>query len=138
MSTDRPRLYYDISGPEDAPLLVLGPSLGTSLALWDPYVGFLTEEFRILRYDLPGHGASPTQVLEDPLPGRTTVADLADLVLALVHEQGRESFAYAGVSLGGAIGTQLALAHPDRISALALLCSGAACTRAGCRSGWSA
>lgn len=114
-------------------MLVLGPSLGTSRALWDPYAGFLAEGFRVLRYDLPGHGASPTQTLGDPQPGRTTVAALADLVLALVDEQGRKTFAYAGVSLGGAIGTQLAAEHPDRISALALICTSA---HFGGREGW--
>ncbi|MEU6657669.1 alpha/beta fold hydrolase [Streptomyces sp. NPDC046821] len=132
-SDDRPPLHHDISGPQDGPLLVLGPSLGTSVALWDPYMESLTAEFRVLRYDLPGHGASPTQALGDPLPGRTTVADLAELVLALVDQQGRETFAFAGVSLGGAIGTQLALAHPERVGALALICTSA---HFGGRDGW--
>ncbi|MGW3956269.1 alpha/beta fold hydrolase [Streptomyces sp. NPDC004752] len=132
-SADRPRLHYDISGPPDGPLLVLGPSLGTTRALWDPHIACLTETFRVLRYDLPGHGASPTETLGDPLPGRTTVADLAELVLALVDAQGRKTFSYAGVSLGGAVGTQLAVRYPDRISALALICTSA---HFGSRAGW--
>ncbi|MFE4539321.1 alpha/beta fold hydrolase [Streptomyces scopuliridis] len=132
-SADRPRLHYDISGPPDGPLLVLGPSLGTTRALWDPHIACLNETFRVLRYDLPGHGASPTEALGDPLPGRTTVADLADLVLTVVDAQGRKTFSYAGVSLGGAIGTQLAVGHPDRVSALALICTSA---QFGARVGW--
>ncbi|MBZ6083688.1 alpha/beta fold hydrolase [Streptomyces olivaceus] len=118
-------MRYDLSGPPDAPLLVLGPSLGTSRALWQPHAVFLAERFHVLSYDLPGHGDSPTAALGDPLPGRTTVEDLADLVLTLVDDQGRETFGYAGVSLGGAIGTLLAAAHPDRVDALALICTSA-------------
>ncbi|MFJ8655768.1 alpha/beta fold hydrolase [Streptomyces rochei] len=125
MTTDRPRLDHDVCGPPDAPLLVLGPSLGTSRTLWEPYVGDLADRYRVLRFDLPGHGGAPARELVDTRPGRTTVAALADLVLALADEQGRETFCYAGVSLGGAIGTWLAARHPHRISALALICTSA-------------
>ncbi|MFC8419869.1 alpha/beta fold hydrolase [Streptomyces sp. NPDC057236] len=125
MSTAHARLHHDLSGPLDGPLLVLGPSLGTSMALWEPHVASLAEKFRVLRYDLPGHGGSPAEVLGEPLPGRTTVAELAGLVRTLVDEQGRETFAYAGISLGGAIGAQLAVEHPGRVTALALICTSA-------------
>jgi 3-oxoadipate enol-lactonase len=130
---DRPLLHHKIDGPSDAPLLVLGPSLGTSSALWEPHVGHLNRHFRVLRYDLPGHGGSSTEVLADPSPGRTTMSELAGLVLDLVDRQDRETFAYAGISLGGAIGTQLAVEHPTRVGALALICTSA---HFGGRAGW--
>ncbi|WP_371539517.1 alpha/beta fold hydrolase [Streptomyces sp. NBC_00466] len=118
-------LAYDIAGPADGPLLVLGPSLGTSRLIWDAHSDFLNEQFRVLRYDLPGHGGSPTAALGHPVPGTTTVARLADSVLELVDQVGGDTFAYAGISLGGAVGTQLALAYPNRITALGLICTSA-------------
>ncbi|MFD7499139.1 alpha/beta fold hydrolase [Streptomyces sp. NPDC059832] len=125
MSDDRPTLDYGIAGPADGPLLVLGPSLGTSRRIWDAHRDFLNGRFRVLRYDLPGHGSSPTAALGHPAPGATTVARLADSVLELVDQQGRDTFAYAGISLGGAIGIQLALAYPGRVTALGLICTSA-------------
>ena len=114
-----------MSGPSDAPLLVLGPSLGTSMAVWEPVLPTLELAFKVLRFDLPGHGASPTELLGDPGPGSTQVEDLASLVLDLVGHCGHEEFHYAGISLGGAIGALIALSHPGRISSLAMVCSSA-------------
>jgi 3-oxoadipate enol-lactonase len=117
------------TGPPDAPLLVLGPSLGTTTRIWQAQRARLGEDFRVLRYDLPGHGGSPTGALRDPSPGATTVDDLADAVLALVDDVtgGEEPSAFhcAGISLGGAVGAWLALRHPRRVAALALVCSSA-------------
>ncbi|MCZ0999486.1 alpha/beta fold hydrolase [Streptomyces mirabilis] len=118
-------LHHHAAGPVDAPPLVLGPSLGTSMTVWEPHLPALIRRFRVLRFDLPGHGASPSAVLPDPEPGRTTVGHLATLVLDLANRQGWDTFHYAGISLGGAIGAHLAARHPDRIASLALVCSSA-------------
>lgn len=106
-------------GPHDAPLLVLGPSLGTSTILWDNAVPFLAERHRVVAWDLPGHGASPATA--EPF----TVADLADAVADAVRHLGSDRIRYAGVSLGGATGLELALRHPDLVEALAIVASGA-------------
>ncbi|MET4159551.1 4-carboxymuconolactone decarboxylase [Agromyces sp. PvR057] len=116
------------------PLLVLLASLGTTTALWDGVVGALradprTAGLRILRVDLPGHGASPASA--EPF----TIADLAEAVLAVVDEAGGGGFHVAGVSLGGAVALELAVAHPDRVLGLVMSCSGA---RIGTRESWSA
>ncbi|MFI9820483.1 alpha/beta fold hydrolase [Streptomyces sp. NPDC052013] len=120
-----PLLHHHVTGPADAPPLVLGPSLGTSTAVWEPQLPSLTRRFRVLRFDLPGHGGSPSAVLPDPAPGRTTVGHLASLVLALADHHGWDRFHYAGISLGGAIGARLAARCPDRVASLALVCSSA-------------
>ncbi|MFJ8769930.1 bifunctional 3-oxoadipate enol-lactonase/4-carboxymuconolactone decarboxylase PcaDC [Streptomyces clavifer] len=114
-------LHHRVDGPADAPVLVLGPSLGTSLSVWDPQVPALAERYRVVRWDLPGHGGSPAALL----PAGSTVADLGQLVLGLVDTLGVGSFAYAGVSLGGAVGTWLAAHRPSRVESLALVCSSA-------------
>lgn len=103
-------------GAADAPLVVLGPSLGTSTILWDDVVPLIADDYRVSAWDLPGHGAGPV--------ARETfsVADLADAVAAAVTD---ETFFYAGVSLGGATGLELALRHGDRLRAAAIVASGA-------------
>ncbi len=114
-------LHHRAEGPVGAPPLYLGPSLGTSLAVWDPQARALTERFRVVRWDLPGHGGSSAGLL----PAPASVADLGQLVLDLADALGHDTFAYAGISLGGAIGTWLAANHPARISSLALVCTSA-------------
>lgn len=128
---DRPRgvLHHTAEGPEGAPPLLLGPSLGTSLALWDSVAPPLAQHRRVIRWDLPGHGGSPADLL--PEGRRTEVADLARLVLRLADSLGLERFDHAGVSLGGGVGLWLALHHPERVSGLALVCSSAAFGPAG-------
>jgi 3-oxoadipate enol-lactonase/4-carboxymuconolactone decarboxylase len=114
-------------------LLVLLPSLGTTSEVWDGVVARLradpvTATLRVLRVDLPGHGASPPA--HDPF----TVADLAEAVLAVVDEAGGGSFHAAGVSLGGAVALELAATHPARVRTLTMCCSGA---RIGTPEGWA-
>lgn len=111
----------------DLPLLVLGPSLGTSAAtLWGTCARHLVDDFDVLGWDLPGHGTNPH------VPGEAfTMAELAAGVLRAVDEalelrgDPGGSFAYAGDSVGGAVGLQLALDAPDRLVGAVLLCTGA-------------
>jgi 3-oxoadipate enol-lactonase/4-carboxymuconolactone decarboxylase len=56
-------LHYRIDGPDGAPALILGPSVGTSLAVWDAQVLALARDHRVVRWDLPGHGSSPAELL---------------------------------------------------------------------------
>ncbi|MCM2577433.1 bifunctional 3-oxoadipate enol-lactonase/4-carboxymuconolactone decarboxylase PcaDC [Streptomyces meridianus] len=133
MSRRTPRLHYRVDGPDNAPPLVLGPSLGTSLAVWEPQAAALSRQFRVIRWDLPGHGRTPADVLGRPEPGAATVGTLAGLVLELADALGADRFAYAGISLGGAVGSRLALDHPGRVTSLALVCSSA---RFGAPASW--
>ncbi|WP_328420995.1 bifunctional 3-oxoadipate enol-lactonase/4-carboxymuconolactone decarboxylase PcaDC [Streptomyces sp. NBC_00443] len=114
-------LNHRAEGPTSAPPLLLGPSLGTSYALWDKVAPELSIGHRVVRWDLPGHGGSAAGLIG---PG-ATVGDLAGLVLALADSLGIQRFAYAGVSLGGAVGLHLAVHHPERVSSLAVICSSA-------------
>lgn len=113
-------------GAAGRPLLVLGPSLGTSTILWEDVVPALSETYRVVAWDVPGHGASPSP------SAPFTVGELADAVAFAVEEP---RFFYAGVSLGGATGLELLLRHPERVDAAAILASGA---RLGEPDGWHA
>ncbi len=107
---------------EELPLLVLGPSLGTSAAtLWGAAARDLTEHFDVVAWDLPGHGHNRS-VPDEPF----TMAELAAGVLAVVDEiRPGATFAYAGDSVGGCVGLQLLLDAPDRVDEAVLLCTGA-------------
>ena len=114
-----------LGGRPGLPLLVLGPSLGTSAtALWSAAAAHLTEHFEVLAWDLPGHGHNRLPLDDDPV----TMASLATDVLRVVDEVARDypaRFHYAGDSVGGAVGLQLALDAPDRLLSATLLCTGA-------------
>ncbi|HWJ68054.1 MAG TPA: alpha/beta fold hydrolase [Nocardioides sp.] len=119
-----------LAGAPRRPLLVVGPSLGTTVdRLWGPVAEHLPG-WNVVGWDLPGHGQSPAA---DRLTSGFTMADLASAVLRAVDEAVDEAtggaphpFAYAGDSVGGAVGLQLALDHPDRVTDLVVLCSAAA------------
>jgi 3-oxoadipate enol-lactonase len=114
-------------GPDDAPLLVLGPSLGTSTLVWSRALPVLRERYRVAAWDLPGHGRAPAPTAP------FTVEEIADALHDALTELGAPRVHYAGVSLGGAVGIALALRHPGTVASLAPICSGA---RIGDPSGW--
>ncbi|MGW9299495.1 bifunctional 3-oxoadipate enol-lactonase/4-carboxymuconolactone decarboxylase PcaDC [Streptomyces cyaneofuscatus] len=116
-AAEAPRtLQYRFDGPEDAPVLVIGPSLGTTWHMWDRQVPELAQHWRVFRYDLPGHGGAPAHAAP-------SVAELADRLIATLDGLGVQRFGYAGCSIGGAVGADLALRHPHRVASLALVAS---------------
>lgn len=112
-------LSYELSGPENAPVLVLGSSLGSDRHMWDEVVPRL-EGYRILRYDFPGHGRSQTLELDRP----ATPSDVGEAILATVDSAGIEDFHVAGLSLGGMMSLWLTIHHPQRVKSMTMMCSG--------------
>ncbi|WP_082467438.1 bifunctional 3-oxoadipate enol-lactonase/4-carboxymuconolactone decarboxylase PcaDC [Leifsonia sp. Leaf264] len=130
-----PRLHGSISPAAatatETGLLVLLPSLGTTTAVWDGVVSEVARAapaLRILRVDLPGHGASPAA------GAPFTIAELVEATLCLVDEAGGGRFHIGGLSLGGVVALELAASHPERVQTLASFCSGA---RIGDAAGWA-
>ncbi|NJP50205.1 alpha/beta fold hydrolase [Streptomyces sp. SBST2-5] len=107
-------LQYRFDGPEHLPVLILGPSLGTTWHMWDRQIPELTKQWRVMRFDLPGHGGAPAHPAD-------SVGELMERLLATLDGLGVHRFGYAGCALGGAIGTELALRHPERVASLALI-----------------
>ncbi|MFD8734560.1 4-carboxymuconolactone decarboxylase [Streptomyces sp. NPDC059618] len=112
--TKTPALQYRLDGPEDAPVLILGPSLGTTWHMWDRQVPELAKSWRIFRFDLPGHGGAPAYPAG-------SVSELAGRLLTTLDQLGIQHFGYAGCAFGGAIGLELALRRPERVASLALI-----------------
>jgi 3-oxoadipate enol-lactonase len=106
------RLFARVDGEEGRPWLVLSNSLAADHTMWDPQMPLLTQRYRVLRYDTRGHGRS------DAPPAPYSFDELIADVIAVMDHHGIERAAYMGLSLGGMTGLGLALAHPDRLSAL--------------------
>ena len=111
-------LHHEIDGPPDAPVLLLGGSLGTTLDMWDRQRP-LAEQLRLVRFDHRGHGGSP---VPDP---PYDIADLGCDVLALMDDLEIERAAYCGLSIGGMAGMWLAANAPERVDRLVLICTAA-------------
>jgi 3-oxoadipate enol-lactonase len=116
-------------GPGTDDVLVVGPSLGTAAEpLWAACAERLGSRYRVVGWDLPGHGRSK------PVSEPFEFADLARAVADLVREVAPGGCRrYAGVSAGGAVGLHLALDVPELFEAVAVICSGA---RIGEPAGW--
>ncbi len=108
-----------LDGPAGAPVLVLGNSLGTTTAVWGEQVPPLLKSFRLLSFELPGHGGAPQW------PGPYTIGELGAGLLALLDSYGIERVGYCGISLGGMLGMWLAAHAASRVAVLGLACTSA-------------
>jgi pimeloyl-ACP methyl ester carboxylesterase len=110
------RIRVRESGDPAHPPVLLLHGIGRSLEDWDPQHDRLAGDHRVISVDLPGFG------LSEPMPGRVTLAGLADGVAATVDALGeRRPLHVMGNSLGGAVAMRLLTAAPARIATLTLV-----------------
>jgi 3-oxoadipate enol-lactonase len=126
------RLAASLDGPDGAPVLVLANPIGTTRAIWAAQVPVLQRHFRLLRFELRGHGEPGTRSAAPP--GPYSIAELGTDVLGLMRDYGVTTAAYCGISIGGIIGLWLAANTPERISSLVVCC--AAITPMPSRQAW--
>ena len=112
----RPRLHHETSGDGEPLLLIQGLS-GTHLSWGQPFLTALGDGLSKTVYDHRGIGRS------DPLQGSFTIADLAGDALGLLDELGLESAHVMGISMGGMVAQEVALAAPSRVRSLTLGCT---------------
>jgi 3-oxoadipate enol-lactonase len=110
-------LHHRFDGPDGAPVLVMGSSVGTTHGMWDDVVPAIAERFRVLRFDTRGHGGSPAP------PGPYAMDELGADVLALLDRLDIERASYCGLSIGGMIGMWCASEEPERFERLVLCCT---------------
>ncbi|SFI18209.1 alpha/beta fold hydrolase [Modicisalibacter xianhensis] len=113
---------YRLLGAEALPLVVLAHPLGMTQAVWDDLLPALLPRYRVLTWDLPGHGASAAWPESE---GEITPASLASEALALADHAGASRFHFVGTSIGGVIGQQLLTSHPERLLSATLTNTGA-------------
>lgn len=116
-----PQLNVLVSGrtAPEAPVVVLSNSLGSTVSMWDRQLSAFEERFRVVRYDIRGHGAS------DVPSGPYSIDDLADDAVRVLDQVGASSAHVVGLSLGGMTGMALAAREPERVDRLVALCTAA-------------
>uniref|UniRef100_B0SV89 3-oxoadipate enol-lactonase n=1 Tax=Caulobacter sp. (strain K31) TaxID=366602 RepID=B0SV89_CAUSK len=117
---DGARIYWRLDGAADKPALVLLNSIGTDMGLYDAAAPLLLADFRLLRIDTRGHGASDAPAVD------YTLDQLAGDALAAMDAAGLATASVVGVSLGGMVAMALALKAPERVEGLVLACTSAA------------
>lgn len=115
------RLFYTIDEPatrplpgQEPPVLIFSNSMGTDHTMWKPQVDALAGRFRIVRYDMRGHGRSSAPT--DPF----SIADLGRDVIALMDVLRIGKAIFCGLSIGGQTGMWLAAHAPERFSKVVL------------------
>ena len=107
---------YDLIGPEGAPVVALIHGLGLARGVtWDGIAPALAERYRVLAYDLAGHGESAAPA------ARPSLTLFSEQLIRLMDALGVARAALVGFSLGGMINRRVAMDHPGRVSALAIL-----------------
>ncbi len=108
------RVFYRLEGKDEAPVLVLSHSIGTDHGMWSRQVEDLLPYFRILRYDIRGHGASHAPA------GEYSIEQLGRDVIGLADFLAIQKFYFCGISLGGAVAQWLGINAPERVTKLVL------------------
>lgn len=111
------RLFTQRSGSGSEPLLLIQGMSGTHLAWGEPFLEGLAEDFDVVAYDHRGVGRS------DPVSEPFTIQELAADAVGLLDALGWETAHVVGISMGGMVAQELALAHPERIRTLTLGCT---------------
>lgn len=113
---DGSRVHYRISGPRDAPPVILLHGFMGSLFAWDGWAPPLSDRFQVIALDLPGHGLTGTIPSND-----YSQAAMAEFLLAFANKLKLNRFAIVGNSMGGDVAAHFSEVHPDRVSALILM-----------------
>ncbi|MFI5014548.1 MAG: 3-oxoadipate enol-lactonase [Hyphomicrobiales bacterium] len=103
------RLYWRADGNAEKPALLLLNSLGTDHAMWDAVMPLLMRDFRVLRMDTRGHGASDAPKADYSIPM------LAADAVAVLDAAGVERAHVCGLSMGAMTALEIAIAHPQRV-----------------------
>jgi 3-oxoadipate enol-lactonase len=122
-------IHYKLEGRPGAPVILFANSIGTDFRIWDEVAAELAQEYRLLRYDMRGHG------LSDVTPGPYSMTLLAQDALALLDALEIEQAHVCGLSIGGMMAQQLAATQPKRLSS-AVFCDTA--MRIGTEEMWNA
>jgi len=117
------RLHYEVTGPSDAPAVLLVMGLGLSSRAWNDLPGRLAERFRVVVFDNRGIGHSTRP------PGLFSMAHMADDAARVLDAANIDRAHVFGISMGGMIAQELVLRHPNRVRSIALGCTHASWLR---------
>ncbi len=127
---DGARIYYQVHG--SGPALLLSHGYGATSAMWAGQVNAF-DGFRVIVWDMRGHGLSDSPAQARLYSAEETVADM----LAILDQCQVDQAVVGGLSLGGYMSLAFYLAHPDRITALMLFDTGPGFKQPQARQGWN-
>ncbi|HUY99002.1 MAG TPA: alpha/beta hydrolase [Thermomicrobiaceae bacterium] len=103
-------IAYDDVG--EGPAVVLNHAYGADMTLWNEQMGPLSQEHRVVRFDAPAHGRSSVP---------TGPYSYDEVLIGLLDDRGIDRAHLVGLSMGGRVVVNVALAHPERVRSLVLL-----------------
>jgi len=108
---------YRVAGGPDGPAVLLTHGAGLDHRVFAPQVEILRERYRVITWDLPGHGDSR------PMPPRLSLGDMVDDLMAVLDDAGVERAVLAGHSMGADVSQEAVFRNPNRVSALIVISS---------------
>ncbi len=111
-------MFFDVQGGAGpgAETILLSAGLGGTASYWKPQLGVLGERYRVVAYDQAGTGRNRRD-----LPADHSIASMADEALAVLDATNTPACHFVGHALGGLVGLDLALRHPDRLRSLTVV-----------------
>jgi pimeloyl-ACP methyl ester carboxylesterase len=108
-------IFYREAGPKDAPTILLLHGFPTSSHMFRNLISVLAQRYRVIAPDLPGFGFSDAP---DRKTFRYTFENLAKVIDQFMQEIGVDRYALYVFDYGAPVGLRLALAHPERVTAI--------------------
>ena len=110
-------MQYVVAGPSDAPAVMLHHPLATNLSFWDEAAVSLSQDWRVVRFDARGHGAT------EATPAHYSFDQLSADMIGLMDHLKISKAAFVGLSMGGMLAQFLGLKHAERFSCLVIASS---------------
>ncbi len=132
LQRDRTEIYYETHG--EGPVLLLSHGYAATSQMWRGQIEAFSKDFKLVIWDMRGHGRSDSPDDLSAYSEALTVADMA----ALLDAVGAKTAIVGGHSLGGFMSLAFNLAHPSRVRALIMINTGPGYRNDEARAGWNA
>jgi pimeloyl-ACP methyl ester carboxylesterase len=132
LDRDRVAIHYEVTG--DGPALILTHGYSSTGEMWAGQIGPLSQRFKVITWDMRGHGRSDYPEDQNAYSEAATVADMA----ALLDTVGAKDAIVGGLSLGGYMSLAFHATHPERTRALLIIDTGPGYKNDQAREGWNA
>ena len=131
LDRDGVKINYEVHG--NGPPLILTHGYSLTSQMWQGQVEALSRHYRLILWDMRGHGRSDYPDDPDAYSEAETVGDIA----ALLDEVGAERAIIGGLSLGGYMSLAFHRAHPERVRALLIIDTGPGFKKDDARDAWN-
>jgi pimeloyl-ACP methyl ester carboxylesterase len=133
LDRDGVHIWYEARGRDEHPLVLLSHGYSATGCMWDVQVDALRDRYRVVTWDMRGHGRSDSPDDPGAYSEQATVADMA----AILDDCGAASAYIGGLSLGGFMSLAFHYRHPERVDALLLFDTGPGYKNDEARDGWN-